>query len=310
MEAPVIEAVPSFALYGDRDAPSQLDFFHVETLVARNTEHGWHIKVHRHPDLAQLIHVTAGLGTAHIDGADMAVVAPALLALPPGVVHGFRFRPGTEGTVLTLAAAHLQDLERAIEDAPSVSLPTDRAIVQPLDRLPQADRAALAADFAGLLGEYHQSRPGRRAMLQAALVRIMVSLARSTSSGGRAIGDGGTEDLVARFRALVERHFRDGRCLGDYAADLGVGERSLRRAVRSATGLTPLHLIHKRVLVEAQRDLAYTARSVAEIGYDLGFDDPAYFSRFFRRGTGVTPAGFRARRGIVGHPLAGAYRPD
>ena len=53
-------------------------------------------------------------------------------------------------------------------------------------------------------------------------------------------------------------------------------------------------MLHERLLAEARRQLSYTDRTISTIAYDLGFEDPAYFSRFFRRGAGVPPAGWRA----------------
>lgn len=54
-------------------------------------------------------------------------------------------------------------------------------------------------------------------------------------------------------------------------------------------------LIHLRMIVEAKRQLRYTAMPVAQIAYFLGFEDPAYFTRFFRQRSGLSPKAFRAR---------------
>ena len=74
-------------------------------------------------------------------------------------------------------------------------------------------------------------------------------------------------------------------------------ERHLARLCRDGAGASPQALIHAAVLREACRMLAYTRLQVAEVGHRLGFDDPAYFSRFFQRGTGVSPRAYRARIG-------------
>jgi AraC family transcriptional activator of pobA len=54
-----------------------------------------------------------------------------------------------------------------------------------------------------------------------------------------------------------------------------------------------MQLVHARILLEAKRQLRYTDVSVSEIGYALGFDDPAYFTRFFSQRTGTSPRAFR-----------------
>ncbi len=95
------------------------------------------------------------------------------------------------------------------------------------------------------------------------------------------------------FRRLLGRHFREERSLGFYAERLGVSETHLNRICRAALGRSALGLIHERILAEAQRDLAFTTMGVAEIAHSLGFEDPAYFSRFFARRAGASPRAYR-----------------
>ena len=66
------------------------------------------------------------------------------------------------------------------------------------------------------------------------------------------------------------------------------------RACRSAVGLSALDLMHERRVLEARRLLAYTEAGVADVARELGFSDPAYFSRFFSRRVGESPAAYRA----------------
>jgi AraC family transcriptional activator of pobA len=61
------------------------------------------------------------------------------------------------------------------------------------------------------------------------------------------------------------------------------------------TGKPPMRLVHERVLLEAKRSLTYSNLGIAAIGYDLGFLDPGYFSRFFAQRVGESPAQFRLR---------------
>ena len=76
----------------------------------------------------------------------------------------------------------------------------------------------------------------------------------------------------------------------------------LNQACKARTGKTASELLHERLIVEAKRCLIYMDLNVAEIGYELGFEDPAYFSRVFRKETGEAPADFRARHMSGGAP--------
>lgn len=99
--------------------------------------------------------------------------------------------------------------------------------------------------------------------------------------------------LVARYRAQIDLHLRDGWSVADHARALGTPSPRLRAACVEVAGVAPIRMLHERLLAEARRQLSYTDRTIAQIGYDLGFEDPAYFSRFFRCGAGMSPAGWR-----------------
>ncbi len=77
--------------------------------------------------------------------------------------------------------------------------------------------------------------------------------------------------------------------VSDYAAKLGMSATHLNRIARSMTGQSALQFINGMLFQEARSLLAYTRIDIAEIGYKLGFDDPSYFSRAFKRIIGVSP---------------------
>jgi AraC family transcriptional activator of pobA len=79
----------------------------------------------------------------------------------------------------------------------------------------------------------------------------------------------------------------------DYAAELRVHPRRLRAACLSLAGATPVQLVQARRLLEAKRLLLYSNMTVAETGYYLGFQDPAYFTRVFTKVCNVSPRTYR-----------------
>jgi AraC family transcriptional activator of pobA len=82
-----------------------------------------------------------------------------------------------------------------------------------------------------------------------------------------------------------------------YAATLGISAPHLNSICKRYGGRSALQIIHDRLMLAARRGLAYTDVSVACIARNLGFADPAYFTRFFRRAEGVTPSAFRRQTG-------------
>ena len=102
--------------------------------------------------------------------------------------------------------------------------------------------------------------------------------------------------LAAKYRALVEAHFRTQMSIVEYACALCVSTERLRLACVRSTASSPLALLNARRLLEAKRNLLYTNMSIALIAETCGFTDPAYFSRFFAKNTGKSAREYRLRK--------------
>ncbi len=100
-------------------------------------------------------------------------------------------------------------------------------------------------------------------------------------------------DLIRKFGLLVEHHYREFRRVQDYARLLHKSPKTLANLFGQHSTRTPQQIIQDRVALEAKRMLSFTQASVAEIGYAVGFGEPAHFSRFFKSVTGESPAAYR-----------------
>jgi AraC family transcriptional activator of pobA len=98
---------------------------------------------------------------------------------------------------------------------------------------------------------------------------------------------------------VLEKNFSTISQTAVYARLLKVTERALNEATRQALGYTAAQLIRERVMLEAKRLLLHSEISVAEIADRLGFDDPAYFSRCFKKHTSRSPIDFRQSPAIL-----------
>lgn len=278
---------PHFFLYGEPPKAADPDFIHVEDLAARSQPSDWEIAAHRHKDLNHLILIAQGGGTIRYEVSETAFDTPSLLIVPANVVHGFSWHEGSQGTVLTIARPQLDQLVSrhaalgslfAAADCVALSASESRA----MDRA----MADIARELSWVsLGQNAASE----ALLQLILVQALRVLERNTEATQSATNP---VSLVARYRQLVETRYRLREPIAAYARELAISQTALREAC-AATGQSPIAIRDQRAMLEAQRLLAFSALSIAEIGEAIGIGDPAYFSRFFARNCGTSPASWR-----------------
>ena len=100
-------------------------------------------------------------------------------------------------------------------------------------------------------------------------------------------------DYTVLFRDLLETNYTKLKSVNDYAQLILISKKRLGQATAKILGKTPKGIINDRILLEAKRLLVHTHLSIKEIGQELGFEDPAYFVRYFKKNTETTPVEFR-----------------
>ncbi|KAF1050818.1 MAG: HTH-type transcriptional activator Btr [Stenotrophomonas maltophilia] len=283
------QPVPVFQLYGETHAWLTPDLIHCESIPARSSLYDWEIRPHRHADLVQLLFIRSGAAELEVEGNLTRVSAATVQVSPPLCVHGFRFTEQIDGYVLILAQPFAEELGRALGSS---------VLEQPGCYGADDDARYLGALFDTLEREYARHEPGRELMLRSLVSALLVWLSRRhllASQASASAGERGREHLQA-FRRLVEAQFREHRPIEHFAQALGISAAHLNALCRRLAGVSALQLINQRLLLEAKRSLVYTTMTVQQVSDQLGFSEPAYFSRFFKRGTGQSPKDFRGHR--------------
>jgi AraC family 4-hydroxyphenylacetate 3-monooxygenase operon regulatory protein len=252
---------------------------------------GRNMPVHRHDRFFQLHYLASGQIRLYLEEQHYVAQAPLFFFTPPTVPHAFITEADAEGYVLTVR----QELARQLLHTLPLTQ-REAGLMQPFCvELADGEAAQYLPQLLALLAEeYGHDAVGREAALHG-LVQLVLVTALRLSAQGEHSRQCRREDLQVfhRFNALIEAHFREHWPLWRYGEEMGVTESRLNDICRRMADLPSKRLVHDRLLQEAKRLLMYSAGSVNEIAYHLGFKDPAYFSRFFLRETGSKPSAYR-----------------
>ncbi len=143
-----------------------------------------------------------------------------------------------------------------------------------------------------LIEEFELKETAQYDMLQSFLKQFIIYSVRIKKEFDTVKEDTETK-LFKDFSLLVEQNFKKLHSVTDYANRLGISPKSLTKHFQKIGTQTPSDLIKYRIITEAKRQLLYSSQAVKHIAFDLGFNDPAYFSRFFTKATGNSPAQFK-----------------
>ncbi len=286
--------MPVYALYGESGEPATA-ILHIESIGSRSRLYNWEIHSHVHRGLHQVLWVRSGTADAMLDESRASNRGPVVLVIPPGVAHAFRFSHNADGYVLTLDAGLL--IERDAHDAGDA--------LQRLFAAPRTFRFEEGSSDAARLHPLFEALHAEQNSIDSADGPVPLWLARAIvwrlahlsgrEKPGRERASRGHQAVYTRWVVLLEAHYREHWPVRAYADQLGLSTERLNRMLRTETGHNAQALLHDRLLREAARQLVHVASPVSSLAFELGFDDPAYFCRFFKRCTGVSPREFRTR---------------
>ncbi|MFK4070683.1 AraC family transcriptional regulator [Streptomyces sp. NPDC029674] len=261
---------------------------------------------HRHT-FHEIVHVTGGTGGHVVDLTRFALRPPNLCFIAPGQVHHWENVTGLEGQVILFTDDFLLDH------------PADRHILRGLARRSCLDLPDEAAEWTARLvaemnGEYRSGAEGFHGVLRALLHILVVRAARLPASRTSAAASGAAPEhghegaphsrpasVATEFVTLLSAPEGALQSVRSCAAQLGVSVSYLSEVVKASTGRTPGELIRQARVHEAKRLLLRTELTVRQVAGRVGFGDPAYFCRFFRRETGASPGDFRRGGGDIHH---------
>lgn len=227
----------------------------------------------------EIIWFQKGSGTHYVDLNQYAIAPGTIIFISPGQIHSFDTKHDQEGYVLKICA-------ELFDDFVSLSCVT----------VQDKDSAALEMLIGAMQEELKKEDSlGHREALHA-LVKLFVIMVRRSYAGMNPSAPNPHKvsyKAFLNFRKLIEENYCRLHTVKDYASLLNVSSKTLTLYVNECSKYSPLELINNRIILEAKRLLRYSVLSVKEIAFRLGFEDPSYFAKFFKRLVKQSPADYR-----------------
>ena len=227
----------------------------------------------------EIIWFQKGSGTHYVDFNQYAIAPGTIFFISPGQIHSFDTKHDQEGYVLKICA-------ELFDDFVSLSCVT----------VQDKDSAALEMLIGAMQEELKKEDSlGHREALHA-LVKLFVIMVRRSYAGINPSAPNPHKvsyKAFLNFRKLIEENYCRLHTVKDYASLLNVSSKTLTLYVNECSKYSPLELINNRIILEAKRLLRYSVLSVKEIAFRLGFEDPSYFAKFFKRLVKQSPADYR-----------------
>lgn len=241
---------------------------------------------HKH-DFYQLMFITQGRGRHQIDFHSYPIKKGQLYIMKPGQVHSWNLAKDTDGFIIEFNRDSIQmesfgetDLLNHISFLPDI-----------LPFKSEDNREKILKTIEVMFDEFQEKKDLHDICLRNFLSALLIQVIRESSLYKR--NQNRTLNNLECFRTLIEKHYRTEHRVEFYAKQLKVTPKALTMQVTRAFGKSPRALIQERFMMEAKRYLAFSSLSISEIGHELGFMDPNYFSRFFKIHENCSPGEFR-----------------
>lgn len=239
---------------------------------------------HKH-NFYHLVFITKGSGWHEIDFQRYQVKKGAFFFMLPAQVHSWSMSLNTTGIVIEFENLSMfkgienNVISEALNPAKNYYLYSRKSF---------EDIALLCSE---LLLEYEKELKNFEIMLTINLSKLLIMLSRNAEIKAPKVT--GVSKFRDEFTALVEQNFKTHHAPEFYSNALKLTPKSLNAKVNRILGKSVRDLIQERCILESKRLLAYSDLSVTEVALELGYEDPNYFTRFFKLKTKTNPGKFR-----------------
>ncbi|WP_055443353.1 helix-turn-helix domain-containing protein [Lacinutrix himadriensis] len=206
-------------------------------------------------------------------------------------VQPFDGKPGGDGYSLLFSSAFFQPKKHQYEI--QHEFPFFKLNSSPSYKLIPIDLSLIKNLFDTIYEEFHKSDTHRVALVRSYLMVLLLQIKRVVGNASDMVPLKRYQEITADFEALILQETSKYKTVAAYAEALNITPIYLSECVKKTTGLTSKKVLSNYMTLRAKALLQQTTKSVAEIGYAMGFEEPTNFIKFFKNNEGITPAVFR-----------------
>ena len=244
---------------------------------------------HRH-NFFFILALQQGSGKHVIDFVPYKVGNQCIFIMRPGQVHELSLKAKCTGYLIEFSMEFYHLNDRGTSHVLRKATATNSC------KVPKASFERLQSILAYIFREYSDANVGYNEVIRAQLDIFFIEFLRnrqqSESSDTR--GNSYEQERLDEFRQLIETHISTKKQVSEYADLLNMSGYQLSAITKDILGKTPSDVINEYIILEAKRFLLATTDQVNQIAWRLGYEDPSYFIRFFKKHTGFSPDAFRA----------------
>ena len=251
---------------------------------------------HRH-DFFEVLYLSKGSGFHVIDGNKYDIDPPCVFFMSPGQAHKIEFSNDIEGYIFIFTGEFYlinQTNQNRLIEFPFFF--TIRQENRPLILDKTDDVFFLETLFKKGIAEIKKGEIFSVELLRSVLDLILTSCAVLYKSDENQVTKGRGHIVVKKFFKLVEDNYQKNLSVNEYAGKMAITPNHLTQTVNQLTGKTSSQIIKAKQVLEIKRLLVHTNLSVTEIANRLSFPDQSYFTKFFKRETGISPLQYRVKQ--------------
>jgi AraC-like DNA-binding protein len=241
---------------------------------------------HKH-NFYHLVFITKGSGWHEIDFKRHPVKSGAMFFMMPAQVHSWSMSKDTCGIVV-----EFENLSMFSGDESFVLAEALRPAASYLS-LTGEKKSSMSDLYQTMLEEYEAESRDFEILLRLNLAQLIILFSRFLKTTPVKVSR--ISKFRDEFNELIEKNYKTHHNVEFYAKAMGVATKSLTAKVNRNLGKNVREIIQDRCILESKRLLAYSDLSVSEIALELGFEDPNYFTRFFKLKTKTNPGKFRQK---------------